>query len=383
MKKLIWVTTVAQSMGLFKGQLKYLSEFFDLVFVSSNEKDPAELQRRGDAEGIKYHELPMAREISLFSDIKSLFLFIMYFIKEKPDAVHGNTPKGALLSMLAAKITGIKTRIYMCHGLRYQGCKGFKRKVLITMEKLTCMCATHVMCVSQGVRQTLNDEGICKFSKSILIGCGSCNGVDIAEFNSQLFSLEEQADLRNKYNIMKDDFLFIYMGRVVKDKGINELVRAFIRYYKENSRIKLMILGAFEDSLNPVDEDVALIIKNNQSGIIYCGKQTDVKPFLSLSQCLVLPSYREGFGLVLMEAGAMGVPVISTDIIGCNNVVTKDNGLLVSPEREDELYFAMKTMVENKELYKYFASSTSRSIIDRFEQKTLWLNFLNYYTEII
>lgn len=325
----------------------------------------------------------MVREISLGIDIKSLFLFFRYFKKVRPDAVHGNTPKGALLSMVAAKLTGVKTRIYMCHGLRYQGCMGLKRKVLVTMERITSFCATHVLCVSDGVRETLANDRICNRQKSRVIGCGSCNGIDMSLFNPLVYTNEQKLKLRAQYGIASDEFVFIYMGRIVKDKGVNEMIHAFTRYRKEYPKIRLLILGAFEDALNSVDSNVATLIKENQEGVVYCGQQLDVKPFLVASQCLLLPSYREGFGLVLMEAGAMGIPVISSDIIGCNNVVTKDNGLLVQPRDDNSLYQAMKEMVENKVFYQQLAVSTRQSIIDRFEQRTLWNKYLAFYQSVI
>lgn len=384
MKKLIWVTTVAQSMTLFKGQLNFISKHFDLTFVSSNEENQTELIDKGVIEGIRVHEIPMKREISLFKDVISLFVFVDYFLRVKPDAVHGNTPKGAFLSMVAAKLVGVRTRIYMCHGLRYQGYTGIKRKILIFMERLTCACATHVLCVSDGVRNTLANDGICLTKKSQVIGYGSCNGINMTHFDASIYSIEEKDKLRSQYGINKDEFLFIYMGRIVKDKGVNEMIDAFIRYRKENPKIRLMILGAFEDKLNPVEANTADIIKGNKEGVVYCGKQFDVKPFLAASQCLLLPSYREGFGLVLMEAGGMGLPVISSDIIGCNNVVdTNENGLLVEPKNANSLYEKMKTMVDDKMLYQNYCRKTRMSIEKRFEQTMLWNRFLEYYRNII
>lgn len=384
MKKLIWVTTVAQSMALFRGQLNFMSKHFDLTFVSSNEENKIELIDKGAIEGVHVYEIPMKREISLFNDIQSLFAFISYFFKVKPDAVHGNTPKGAFLSMVAAKITGVRTRIYMCHGLRYQGCIGNKRKILVFMERLTCACATHVLCVSDGVKNTLANDGICSTKKSQVIGYGSCNGINLSLFDASLYSIDEKDKLRSQYGIDKDEFLFIYMGRIVKDKGVNEMIDAFTRYRKENLKVRLMILGAFEDKLNHVEAYTADIIKSNKEGVVYCGNQSDVKPFLAASQCLLLPSYREGFGLVLMEAGGMGLPVISSDIIGCNNVVdTKENGLLVKSMNANSLYEAIKIMVEDKVLYHNYCNTTRISIKRRFEQTVLWNKFLEFYRNII
>ena len=147
--------------------------------------------------------------------------------------------------------------------------------------------------------------------------------------------------------------------------------------------MRLIILGAFENNQNPVEAHTMDIIKGNKEGVVYCGKQSDVRPFLAASQCLLLPSYREGFGMVLMEAGAMGVPVICSDIIGCNNVVTQDNGLLVEPRNADDLYQKMKKMVEDISLYRHFAASTRPSVIKRFDQQMLWNKFLAYYKSVI
>ena len=360
-----------------------MSDYFDITFVSTNGSDPNELMERGRSENVHVHEIPMRREISLVKDLKSLFSFISYFRRERPDAVHGNTPKGALLSMLAARLTGVRTRIYMCHGLRYQGSSGMMRRILQWMERLTCSCATHVLCVSDGVKNILERDGICPANKSKVIAHGSCNGINKESFDASSYSEEDRERLRCQYGIGKDDFLFIFMGRIVRDKGVNEMIQAFTRYRGENPRVRLIILGTFEDELNPVEEHTRHIIRWNKDGVAYCGKQSDVRPFLAASQCLLLPSYREGLGMVLMEAGAMGVPVISSDIIGCNNVVTDDNGLLVEPKNAEDLYLKMKMMVEDEALYMHFVMSTRSSIINRFEQSMLWRKYLDYYQSII
>lgn len=382
MKRLVWVTTVAQSMGLFRGQLAFLARYFDLTFVASNESDSHELAQRGAAEGIKVHRINMRREIAVLHDVCSLWQFVVYFLKTKPDLVHGNTPKGALFAMVAARLTNVKARIYMCHGLRYQGCKGVMKLILMTMERITCACATHVLCVSEGVRQQLATDGLCRTSKSRVIGQGSCNGIDPDRYNPSLYGEEQINRLRARYGIDKGSFLFVYIGRIVKDKGVEELIDAYKRLHTELSHTNLMMIGSFENTVNPVCTETATLIRARSHGVMYVGQQADVRLFLASAQCLVLPSYREGFGMVLMEAGAMGVPVIGTDIIGCNNVVLPDNGLLVKPRDGHALYCAMKRMVEDKTLRQHIAAATRASIVNRFDQAKLWKAYLKFYQSI-
>ena len=324
-KKLFYiVTTIPSSLYFFKGQLSYLSNDFDMVAISSDE---CALEKFGDEEGVRTYCIPMKRPISLLNDFKSLIKFLIFFRRTKPDIVHGNTPKGSFLSMTAAKLTGVSTRIYMCHGLRYQGCSGLMQSLLKMIERISCYCSTTVLCVSNGVKTSLIADGICKASKLKVIGNGSANGIDLEKFNRKNVIVE--CPLTN-IDAGKD-FTFCFVGRIVKDKGVNELIMAFKKLAGLYHNINLVMVGAFEDSDNPIKIITRTEIETHPN-IHYYGKQKDVRPFMCMSDVFVLPSYREGFGVVLMEAGALDIPCITTDISGCNEIIQDGvNGRVIPP----------------------------------------------------
>ena len=302
-------------------------------------------------------------------------MLIKLFLKEKPTIVHGNTPKASLLSMIAAFVTRVPIRIYMCHGLRFQGYdRGLMRKLLILMEKLTCFCATSVYCVSQGVLDSMIDADLCKGKAKVILN-GSSNGIDLDYFNKQAINNIEE--IKEENNINKGDFVFIFIGRIVKDKGIEELLYAFNKLSEKYSHIRLLIIGPKENCM--LSSDVLETLKNN-SKITLKDQQKDIRPFLSISDVLVLPSYREGLGVVLMEAAAMGVPVITSNIIGCNNVVENEvNGIFVNPKDKFDLIEKMENVLNNTRLLDKMKRLTTKSIEERFNQKIVWDAFLKEY----
>lgn len=373
MKKIVFVTTIPESLGIFKGQLHFLKSYFDVYAISSNKE---KLNAVAEKEGINIIEIPMVRLISIFKDIRGLIRFITVFMKLRPDIVHGNTPKGGLLSMLAAFIVGVPNRIYMCHGLRYQGYSGIMRKLLIFMEYITCTCATKVLCVSDGVLQTLKADNIC-VNKARIVLSGSANGIDLEYYKRD--NIKVSNDFYQKYNLSSQDFIYCFIGRIVKDKGVNELLEAFNFLCKKHGDIRLLIVGTQEGNLNPISEVSNDILLNNPN-IRFVGIQGDVRPFLAISDTLVLPSYREGFGIVLMEAAAMGVPSIASNIIGCNNVVIEgENGLFCNSKDVSSLLEVMEKVYLDTDIRIHIKSVTRQSIADRFEQKKVWEALLKEY----
>lgn len=377
MKKFFITTTIPATLNFFKGNLRYLSEWFEVCAISSK---PEELQQIGEREGVRTHSIPMERPISLVKDFICLFKFIFFFLKERPYVVHGNTPKASMLSMVAAWITRRPVRIYMCHGLRYQGTQGKMRKLLMWMEKLTCACATEVICVSNGVRDTFAADGICPLKKSVVLGSGSATGIDLEYFDP---SLVDATAMRSELRIAPEDFVFIFVGRIVTDKGINEMVAAFDRLSKETPHIHLVIVGAEETEQNPITAASRSIIKEN-ARIHAIGRRSDVRPYLLGADAFVFPSYREGFGMVLIEANAMGIPAISSDIIGCNEVIIPgENGEIIPVKDEKALYAKMKAWVKAPDKVSEMAAKARELVVARFDRRVVWKNALDEYQRLV
>lgn len=376
-KSFFFVTTIPGSLSFFNGQYKLLQQDFDVTAISSQRQ---QLEQFGEQQGIKVHYIPMEREISLLKDFWGLCRFIMYFIKECPLVVHGNTPKGSLLSMLASWIVRVPVRIYMCHGLRYQGCNGFKRRLLMQMERISCKCATHVICVSKGVSEVLIEDKITK-KKPVVIWNGSVRGIDIKKFDPN--KEYDKIGLKNKLGIKAEDYILTYVGRIVKDKGINELVEAFSVLSSRHFNMKLLLIGKMEMDGNPISAQSLQYIQENPA-IIATGPQQDIPSFLSITDLFVFPSYREGFGLSLMEAGAMRVPSVATNIIGCREVIEEGKtGLLIPSHSSTAIVEAVERLYNDKELYNTLKQSCRDSIINRYEQKTLWDKYRDYYVHLV
>lgn len=373
-RKFFIVTTIPASLNFFKGQLAYINNDYEVVAISS-EKEL--LERFGKEEGIDTFYISMKRPISLWHDFKSLMKFLLLFRKSKPDIVHGNTPKGSLLSMVAAKLTGVPVRIYMCHGLRYQGYSSMMKFLLKTMERISCYCATQVFCVSNGVKATLMADDICKAAKLKVVGNGSANGIDTVKFDRKNIPMDTVLSIVDTYD---NKFVFCFVGRLVKDKGVNELVSAFKRLAGIYNDIKLILVGPLEDNENAIDESTKKEINSN-SNIVFWGRQKDIRPFMCASDVFVLPSYREGFGVVLMEAGALGIPCITTDIIGCNEIIRDGvNGKIIPPRNEEALYNVMKWMYDHRDNEVKGMARCARSlVVKRYEQVMVWNAMLKEY----
>ena len=377
-KKFFIITTVGHTLFFFKGQPRLWKEIYDVTAISANIKDS--LVEFASGEGISYKSIPMHREISLLPDLLCLFRFIWLFLKERPYIVHGNTPKASMLSMVSAWLTRRPVRIYMCHGLRYQSTQGVLRFVLMTMEKLSCRCATHVIGVSEGVCKQLVADGLCSDGKAKVIGYGTAGGIDVERFSME--AIKDIPLIRKNMGIPSDDFVFCFVGRIVKDKGIKELVVAFDMLSNEKSNIHLLLIGVEEKDRDPIDDKTREMIKANKR-IYAVGRQNDVRPWLAASNAFVLPSYREGVGMVLLEASAMGIPCITSDIIGCNNVVKEGiNGELVLPHDSISLYVKMKEWVENPERVSMMASSAREFVLQRYEQEFVKKSAFEFYKSI-
>ena len=374
-RKFIIITTVPISLNFFSGQIQILKKEFDVEVISSK---GVIFDRFCEKEDISGTNIEMNREISLLSDLQSLYRLFNKFYKDKPNIIHGNTPKASLLSMLAGFMARVPIRVYYVHGLRYEGEVGLKKIILKSMESVSCLLATDIFSVSHGVREKLHEDNITK--KNInLIKNGSVNGL-----NGNYFSPvnPEISNFKSIYNIEDNHFIFGFVGRVVKDKGIKELVLSFIEINKKYNHTKLLLVGNYEDKLDPLDQAIKNEIETNEN-IIFTGFQSDIRPYLKMMNVFVSPSYREGFGISLMEAGAMNLPVITTDIIGCNEVIKDDyNGILIPSKSIPSLIVAMEQYIIDKNFYNKVVSRTRKFMLEKFEQNALWKETLKFYIEL-
>lgn len=280
--------------------------------------------------------------------------------------------------MLASKLARVPVRLHTVAGLPLIEATGFKRKILDFVEKLTYKCATKVYPNSFGLLEIIKENNYCSSSKLHVIANGSSNGIDTSYFNPNLFSEEEKTKLRNELSISTEDFVFIFVGRLVKDKGINELISAFNLLQREVSSLKLLLVGNFETDLDPLSNVTLETIKNNKA-IISVGFQTDVRPYFSISNALVFPSYREGFPNVVMQAGAMNLPSIVSNINGCNEIISNEiNGLIIPVKDENAIFEAMKK-ITNLSVYNVMKSNARKVIVDNYEQEKVWSALLEEY----
>lgn len=374
-KKLIRITTHSQTLNLLKGQIGFLAKEMDIVLVA---KDTGNLKQLAATEGVDYRDIDMHREISPLNDLKSLFRLIKLFTREKPDIVHANTPKGALLGLLAAKLTGVRDRIYNVNGLRFETATGNFRKLLIFMEKIACRCATKVIPQSNGVAEVVRREHITKKPLDVILN-GSGNGVDTDWFDPCSKELLEIA------SEVKGDFkgvTFLFIGRLVGDKGVNELIEAFTRLKSQYSDVRLFLVGAREDKLDPLNRETIAKIEEDRD-IIEFGHQKDVRPFLLSSDIFVLPSYREGFPNVVLEASAMGLPCIVSEVNGATDAIVNDyNGVIIPKQDSEALYEAMKKLYLDGGLREQMANRARSFVKDRFNRKDVWKATLEMYNSL-
>lgn len=373
-EKFFLITTVSMSLNFFKEQIKHLNQFYDVTLISS---PSAELKEIATRENVNYKGIKMNREIALFNDIKSLICLIIFFVKERPTVLHCNTPKASLLGLIAAYITRVPNRIYYIHGLRYEGVTGIKRKILITMEKISCFCANKIVAVSFGVQEIVQNDLTSK--KVDVIHNGSPNGMVIDDFiNSQY----NKSEIREELNILKSDFVYGFVGRIVGDKGINELIEAFQVLNEEYKNTKLLLIGFYEEELDPLKKETIEEIKNNQN-IIELGFQKDVKKYLSIINVFVSPSYREGFGLSLLEANLMGKPVIATKITGYTEIVTQgENGFLIPIKNSEELKNKMEWSLLNSEIILKMKDQCINIVKEKYNHVDVLKHALNYYLQM-
>ena len=365
-RKLIRVAASPISLDLLlKGQLNYLNGFFDVLAVASPGAEHARIRRR---EGVETVELEMERTISLWKDLKSLWRLFLLFRRERPWGVHSVTPKAGLLSMAAAALARVPVRVHTFTGLIFPYRKGAFKFLLKQMDRLTCLFATHVIPEGEGVRQLLMAEKVTGKPLEILAH-GNVNGVDPDYFRRSGC----REEVRKRLELPEDAVLFVFVGRITEDKGIRELLAAFSALRAETGRppVFLALVGWTEDYAGD---------KLDVPGVFRPGFQEDIRSWLEAADAFVLPSYREGFPNSLLQAGAMELPSIATDICGCYEIV-KDgvNGLLVPARDEEALRQAMAAMRDDPERRGRMGAEAAEQVKSRFSCRMVWEALLHFY----
>ena len=392
--------TVDLSLRFFLGMYNQLSDDYEVVYVGSktNEGEAYKLPK-----GARFIDLYMERHISLWQDLKSLINLIRLFRKEKPYMVHSITPKAGLLCMMAAKVCGVPIRVHTFTGLIWPTAVGVKKKILMLTDRITCFCATHIIPEGEGVRNDLLNNGITHKPIKVL-GYGNISGIDMVRFSRRPEVVAKAEKLSDK-----NCFTFLFVGRIVGDKGINELIEAFTRLQSKYNNVRLWLIGWFEDNLNPISDTTRRIINENDGIVTLYEKFDDeLLAYYAASDCYVFPSYREGFPNTVLEAGALGLPSIVTDINGSREIITDkrnydpnatsspdndclsdetmkihDNGIVIPSKNVDDLFRAMELMYNNETLRKKMASNARDMIESRFERNFVNKCLLDFYKTLL
>ena len=374
-QKIIRTSTVATSLNTFcRGTLRDLSRLYDVVAVSTPDHELQEIAQR---EGIRVIGVPMSRPIAPLRDLVSLWRLIRVFRRERPAMVHSITPKAGLLSMIAAWICRVPIRLHTFTGLVFPTATGLKKRILILTDRITCACATHIVPEGEGVKADLINYNITRKPLQVL-GYGNIRGIDLDHYRRSSEVMEKALTLR-KPNL----FTFVFIGRVVRDKGIDELVEAFSLLHSEHPQTRLILVGRAEDNLDPVSPNTRRTIASHPA-IEAVGNQSDVRPWLAASDALVFPSYREGFPNVVIEAGALDLPSIVTDINGSREIIVHgQNGIIVPPRNAQALLQAMTQFVQNPQATQAMAQKARQMIASRLEKSFVQKCLFDYYKQIL
>ena len=453
LKKLIRITTVPISLDKLLGkQLSFISQFYQLTAVSA---DKSELKRVASKYGVDHYHVEMTRAITPFRDLAAVWKLYRFLKKERPEMVHSHTPKAGLVGMMAAYFAGVPVRMHTVAGLPLLEARGIKRQVLNLVEKITYAFATNVYPNSFAMRDIIIKEGFCAPGKLKVLGNGSSNGIDTEYFSNAAVPQVAISTLREELGIFETDFVFVFVGRLVGDKGINELVAAFKNLASaplsdrnlntlsnldssapgdsdpsglrdrnsallsdrnlnplsdldsstpgesdpsglsdRNStslsdglaaavgKVKLLLVGPLEAQLDALEADTLREIERHPA-IISVGYQDDVRPYLAIADALAFPSYREGFPNVVLQAGAMELPAIVTDINGCNEIISEgENGLIIPVKDAEALKIAMEKMRADQVLYRRMKENARPLIESRYRQEVVWQALLEEYQSV-
>ncbi|GAA6617027.1 glycosyltransferase family 4 protein [Scytonema sp. NUACC26] len=379
--KLLHITTVPESLNFFKGQIAYMkAQGVEIHALSSPGYLLEEFRKR---EQVPTYAVTMQRRITPLKDIQSIFQIWQYIQAINPHIVHTHTPKGGLLGTIAAWLARVPVCIYHVHGLPMITAKGYKRLLLTWSEKISCLLACQVISVSHSIREVAIREGLCPPEKIKVLLKGSCNGIDALDsFNPANLPLNTRQETRKNCGIPEDAIVLGFVGRLTREKGVEELVRAWQILREEFSNLHLLAVGYFE-AQDPISTEIKKLLLSDPR-IHMTGRMSYVPPFYTAMDILALPTYREGLGEVLLEASAMKLPIVATDIPGCVDAVEDGyTGLLVPPRDIEALARKIRQYIQNPQLRYQHGNAGRDRILQKFRQEAIWEALYQEYLKLL
>jgi glycosyltransferase involved in cell wall biosynthesis len=384
MKRILEIINLASSAENFIGkQFSYFPQHgdYEMHLVCS---DGPELEALVKKHQIKHQVIPINRNITPWQDLKSLIAICKYVRRNRIDVIICHQEKGNLLGQTAGFITRVPVRIVLSHGILYETMTGLKRWIVRLQDKLVSDMATNVICVSNYVEEQRNKDGVDKTGKAVVLGNGSCNGIDtVNKFNPQLVSLQKTEALKRQYGIKEDDFVIGFCGRLVRDKGVVELVYALSKLQKKHPEksVKLFIIGEFEQR-DALPEEVLRTIRESNS-VVLSGRipYADIQKYYTLMNVLVLPSHRDGLGLAPLEAQAMNVPAIVSKITGCRETIVEHETGEYVDLNSDSICEKLELFLDNE--YAEQQGKKGRDfVVKNFDTDIVSNNLLNYLNKL-
>jgi len=370
-KKVLHIITVSFVINHFFGkQFSYLKEKsgneYHLGCTSSKD-----FVRLSNELGYIPFEVEITRSISPLKDFKAIIKIYQYIKKNRIDKVVGHTPKGGMVAMIASFFGNVPERIYFRHGIIYETSIGFKRVTLKGLDRLTGFFATKVVCVSNSVKEISIKDKLNNPSKNLILGLGTCNGIDTEDrFNPNKKDKAFINELRNKYGITSENKVIGYVGRLVKDKGIDDLIMAWELVKTKFPKSKLLLVGPIEKRNSISDYSKNKILED--ASIIFTDFVVDASPYFSLMNVFVLPTYREGFPTVTLEASSMNLPVLITKATGCiESILENKTGLFISNEPKDIADKILFYLMDEKEA-QHHGKQGRMFVQQNFEQTKIW-----------